>query len=199
MTSNSKPVNPNWERVKLKLSPFQNTKNPSREMKQWSMNVFGATVVGAFLGAKIGGRFLRDRFIYYSRGQVYHHAVEAHRKMHSYTVRGAVNLGSKWGWKLGIFCAFYSGIQISLAVYRDRNDVLNYMCAGAITGPLFYLNRGIRPMIGASFVLGILVSFPIGLCAWVIETFLDYYESKGEKEKTDEIQDKSEDTLQSED
>ena len=174
MGTEQKPLNPNWERVKSRLSPYRN-KTPTREMTQWSLNVLCTTVVGGLLGARIGGKFLRDRYIYYSRAQVYHTAVDAHRRMHSYSVRGAVNLGSKWGWKVGIFTAVYSGVEISLSVYRDRRDILNYMCAGAVAGPLFYIVRGIRPMIGGA-LMGVVLSVPLGMVGWVLESVIDWAE-----------------------
>ena len=167
-------MNLNWERVKSRLSPYRN-KSPTREMTQWSLNVLCTTVVVAFLGGKIGGRILKDRFIHYSKAQVYHTAVDAHRRMHSYSVRGAVNLGSKWAWKVGAFTAVYSGVEISLSVYRDRRDILNYMCAGAVAGPLFYVVRGIRPMIGGAF-MGIVLSVPLGMVGWVLESIIDWAE-----------------------
>ncbi|KAI6652302.1 Complex I assembly factor TIMMDC1, mitochondrial-like [Oopsacas minuta] len=183
METEYKPVNPNWERVKSRLSPYRN-KTPTREMRQWSLNVLATTFVGVFLGAKIGGRFLRERFIHYSKAQVYHTVVDARRRMHSYSVRGAVNLGTKWGWKVGIFTAVYSGVQISLGIYRDRKDVLNYVCAGAVAGPLFYVVRGIRPMVGGAFV-GMILSVPLGMVGWILDSIIDWFE-KDKSENTQE-------------
>ena len=173
-------LNPNWDRVKSRLSPYQN-KSPTREMTQWSLNVICTTAVVSLLGARIGGRIVKDRFVHYSKAQVYHTAVDAHRRMHSYSVRGAVNLGAKWGWKVGVFTAVYSGVEISLGLYRNKRDVLNYMCAGAVAGPLFYVVRGIRPMIGGAF-MGVVLSIPLGFVGWFFESFIDWLEAKKEKE-----------------
>lgn len=173
METETKQVNPNWERVKERLSPYRN-KTPTREMRQWSLNVIATTVVGGLLGARIGGRFLKERYIHYSKAQVYHTIVEAQRRMHSYSVRGAVNLGTKWGWKVGLFTAVYSGVQISLGVYRERRDVLNYMCAGAVAGPLFYVTRGVKPMVGGAF-MGMVLSVPLGMAGWCLDSIIDWY------------------------
>ena len=92
---------------------------------------------------------------------------------------GFVRQGAKWGWKMGLFAGIFSGCNILLTQYRDREDGMNLIASGAITGTLFRVRYGVKPAIGG-LVLGTLISLPIGLVVQGLDLLLV---SKEERER----------------
>ncbi|KAL5515954.1 hypothetical protein EMCRGX_G001206 [Ephydatia muelleri] len=55
-----------------------------------------------------------------------------------------------------------SGTHSLLTLYRNHDNVLNYVAAGGLTGCLFRVTAGLKPAIGGT-ALGMLLSFPVGM------------------------------------
>ena len=88
--------------------------------------------------------------------------------MHAAALKGFVRYGSRWGWKLGLFAGIFTMGRTLSSVYRNKDDVFNYVVAGSVTGGVFKVRHGIKPVIGGAF-LGFLLSLPVGLCVRALE------------------------------
>ena len=51
--------------------------------------------------------------------------------MHSASMIGFVRYGAQWGWRLGVFAGLFTAARTLAVIYRDRDDVLNYVAAGS--------------------------------------------------------------------
>lgn len=135
---------------------------PPEELEAWSSTVFIATAFGFLFGGLIGARRSGDKYIAMNHNTKYQHPMQAHREMHSAAALGFLRHGLKWGYKMGAFAALFSGCNILLSVYRNKEGALNMIASGGVTGLLFRVKYGIKPSIGG-MTLGLLVTTPFAL------------------------------------
>ncbi|XP_011403934.1 PREDICTED: complex I assembly factor TIMMDC1, mitochondrial-like [Amphimedon queenslandica] len=150
-----------WKRVQS-LFKLSNGSRPPEEIEAWSNAVFVATAFGFLFGGLIGARHSGDKYIAMNHNTKYQHPIQAHREMHGAAALGFLRQGLKWGYKMGAFVALFSGCDILLSVYRNKDDMLNMIASGGVTGLLFRVRYGIKPSIGG-MTLGLLVTTPFAV------------------------------------
>ena len=106
--------------------------------------------------------------------------------MHAAALKGFVRYGSRWGWKLGLFAGIFTMGRTLSSVYRNKDDVFNYVVAGSefsmhlygfvssdsfslvgVTGGVFKVRHGIKPVIGGAFLGFLLRLATVSHFRWV--------------------------------
>ncbi|XP_030828113.1 complex I assembly factor TIMMDC1, mitochondrial [Strongylocentrotus purpuratus] len=143
--------------LRLKEAYFVNNEDGlSRELYE----VIMMFLLGGMLGFAYGGfpasRFARQRYIQNSQASLYSSKLEATGSSYNAASRGMIRYGYRWGWRTAVLAGSYHGISMSLAVYRNKQDMISYTVAGVSTGALYRISLGLRGMIGGAFVGGLL-------------------------------------------
>ncbi|XP_064399943.1 complex I assembly factor TIMMDC1, mitochondrial-like [Halichondria panicea] len=141
------------------------------ELKELSLTIFIASVAGFLFGGMIGARHSGDKFITHNHASKFTSVMQAQRQLHAASLLGFMRKGSHWSWRVGLFAGLFSGTTLLLSEYRDKQDSLNYISAGALTGGVFRVARGLKPFIGGT-VLGTLISVPVGMAMTGVERML---------------------------
>ncbi|CAG4937174.1 unnamed protein product [Colias eurytheme] len=150
-----------WERVKQMYR-----RNEYDDFSIELHSIVQASLSGIFFGACYGG-FMKSRDAYFyfienNQAAVFNSTFQAKRKLQDYVTIAFAKGALRWGWRLGIFIAMYSSIATTISVYRDKNSVLEYVVAGAITGAVYKANLGLAAsLVGAG--LGSALSLVGGL------------------------------------
>ncbi|CAI7995257.1 Complex I assembly factor TIMMDC1, mitochondrial [Geodia barretti] len=100
------------------------------EVREFQATVLVATLTGFLLGGLVGARYAGDKFVRISQSSKFSSTMQAQRELHTASFLGFTRNGCRWGWKLGVFSAIFSGTNILLSTYRDTSDALNYIAAG---------------------------------------------------------------------
>ena len=77
------------------------------EFHTWSVITITGSCVGFMFGGVIGARNAADAHIERTKLIVYDHGFQAQREMHSASIRGFIRMGSRWGWRIGIFASLF--------------------------------------------------------------------------------------------
>ncbi|CAK1553515.1 unnamed protein product [Leptosia nina] len=146
-----------WNRVQCMFKT-----NDYHELSIELHNVLQTSLMGVFFGVCYGGfTKSRDAYIYFienNQATSFKSNFDAKRKLQDYVTIAFARGAYRWGWKLGIFSGIYSLIATTISVYRDKNSVLEYIAAGAITGSLYKANLGLAASIvgaGLGAALGV--------------------------------------------
>ncbi|XP_038210491.1 RPII140-upstream gene protein [Zerene cesonia] len=131
-----------WERVKRMYS-----KNEYEEFSIEIHNIAQASMSGIFFGACYGGFIKsRDAYLYFIENN--------QAAVFNSTFQAKVNFE--------IILLYCSLIATTISVYRDKNSVIEYMIAGAVTGAVYKANLGLAAsLVGAG--LGTALSLVGGL------------------------------------
>nr|XP_054749708.1 complex I assembly factor TIMMDC1, mitochondrial-like [Lytechinus pictus] len=109
--------------------------------------------------------------------------------------RGMIRYGFRWGWRTAILAGCYHGISTSLAVYRDKQDMICYTVAGVSTGVLYRINLGLRGMVGGAFVGGLLGipcgALLLGFQHVMGETFIEKHRRVRAEQQAEKLQERS--------
>ncbi|XP_031562054.1 complex I assembly factor TIMMDC1, mitochondrial-like [Actinia tenebrosa] len=172
-----------WDRVKALFETSEDG-TISEELQSIPTIIGIGSVFGFLLGGQFGIRIGADHYVKQNQLTVYHSQMHAQREFQSAKTLGFVKYGSRWGWRMGLFAGLYSFLLTLSTTYRDKNDALNYVAAGASTGALYKLFGGWRSMVVSSLICSG-VSLPIGLLAQAGNTFLipEEYKIKVKEEK----------------
>eukprot|EP00058_Branchiostoma_floridae_P009042 XP_002594530.1 hypothetical protein BRAFLDRAFT_87753 [Branchiostoma floridae] len=141
----------------------------SREVTDWINVMAAGFIMGFVYGGVPAARQARLRYIELSHTQVYQGRRDAVGDAHKAAHRGLIRYGYRWGWRVAVFAGIFHGVSTCLAVYRDKDDALNYSAAGALAGGLYKITLGLRGIIGGAF-LGILLGVPTGLLTQLGQT-----------------------------
>ncbi|CAF4776373.1 unnamed protein product [Pieris macdunnoughi] len=150
-----------WERVRQMF-----TVNEDDVISIELHNVIQASLFGAFVGVCYGG-FLKSKDAYISflennQATIFKSTFEAKRKLQDYVTIAFAKGAVRWGWRLFIFTGMYTLIATTISIYRDKNSVLEYVVAGAVTGSLYKVNLGLAAtLVGAG--LGAALSLIAGI------------------------------------
>ncbi|CAH1266004.1 TIMMDC1 [Branchiostoma lanceolatum] len=162
-----------WERLKEVFEIKKDKKiyfeKYSREVTDWINVMAAGFLMGFVYGGVPAARHARLRYIELSHTQVYQGQRDAVGDAHKAAHRGFIRYGYRWGWRVAVFAGIFHGVSTCLAVYRDKDDALNYSAAGALAGGLYKITLGLRGIIGGSF-LGILLGVPTGLLTQLGQT-----------------------------
>ncbi|KAI8511568.1 Complex I assembly factor timmdc1, mitochondrial [Branchiostoma belcheri] len=170
----TKPVpETGWERLKdifeIKEDKKLYYEKYSREVTDWINVMAAGFMIGFVYGGVPAARQARLRYIELSHTQVYQGRRDAVGDAHKAAHRGLIRYGYRWGWRVAVFAGIFHGVSTCLAIYRDKDDALNYTVAGALAGGLYKISLGLRGIIGGSF-LGILLGVPTGLLTQLGQT-----------------------------
>jgi hypothetical protein len=119
-----------WQRLKSAFS-FRYGNGIPEEFQDCTLTVFVASTVGFTAGGLYGARTAADDFIAVNQFSKFTSPMQAQREMHAASMMGFVRYGSRWGWKLGAFAGLFSAARVLAAIYRDKDDVINYVAAGS--------------------------------------------------------------------
>ena len=150
-----------WKRIITTIT-IRPGEAPPNELVELANAILAASFGGFLFGGFVGARHAGDRFILMNSNAKFSSTMQAQRQLHAASMMGFIRHGCKWGWKMAAFAAIFSGTHSLLTLYRNRDDVLNYVGAGGLTGCLFRVSAGLKPAIGGT-ALGMLLSFPIGM------------------------------------
>ncbi|XP_043261105.1 RPII140-upstream gene protein [Colletes gigas] len=136
--------------------------NEYGEISKEMLSIINTTTSGFIGGFLIGGtmksRFVPRSFIAENQVTKFQNVYDAQQQLRYNFVREFFKGGRNLAMKLGVFCFLFQGTFICLQVYRGKQSMINYTCAGAVTGCLFKLNMGIRGAISGSIFGAILGS-----------------------------------------
>ncbi|KAF4516796.1 hypothetical protein B566_EDAN004635 [Ephemera danica] len=112
------------------------------------VSVLQAGMLGLFTGGCIGG-FIHSRnaylnFMETNQATAFTSHLEAKKKLQD---KVTINFGKgafKWGWRLGLFSSSYVLITTSIAVYRGKSGIIEYVTAGGLTGATYKSSLGFR-------------------------------------------------------
>eukprot|EP00794_Sanderia_malayensis_P006068 gene6068-6770_t len=141
-----KPQISAWDRVKILYY--------SRDSDLYSnapQAVGMGSITGFLIGGRIGARLSGTEHITGHQLTVYSSKIQAHREYHSAVVKGFVRNGC-------------SAVFTTLQEYRDKEDVINYIATGAVTGATYKLFSGFRGIVVGT-VLGSSFSIPVAMVA----------------------------------
>ncbi|XP_071960814.1 complex I assembly factor TIMMDC1, mitochondrial-like [Antedon mediterranea] len=121
-----------------------------------------AFIGGAIYGGLPAARHARGRYIEVSNTEVYEHRIQAVRSAQNAGSRGFIRYGFRWGWRSAVLGGAFHILSTNLAIYRNKDDLLNYAVASATMGALYRFNLGLKGMVGGAFA-GTLVGIPAGV------------------------------------
>lgn len=132
----------------------KNTAHPELAMVVTSMTQCG--IMMSLVGWYIGGKMGKERFLEKSKHRKFDTKFMAIRGMNDAMFIGAIKHATKWGLKTATFVGIFMVVSQSIAVYRNKSSVLEYVAGGAVTGSLFRLNMGLKGVVGGGSVGGTL-------------------------------------------
>ncbi|XP_038069560.1 complex I assembly factor TIMMDC1, mitochondrial-like isoform X2 [Patiria miniata] len=151
-----------WDRIKQAYTADPETHEIPRELYELIL----MTTMGMLMGYAYGGvpasRHARDRYIQKSGAAIYSSRLEATGASYNAGVRGFIRYGYRWGWRIAFLAAGFQGISTCMSLYRDKQDITNYVSAAMVTGSLYRFNLGLRGLVGGAFA-GAVVGIPAGL------------------------------------
>ncbi|XP_048584404.1 complex I assembly factor TIMMDC1, mitochondrial isoform X4 [Nematostella vectensis] len=151
------PEKSGWDRVKA-LVQLDDNNQLAEEVQDIPTIICVGSIFGFLLGGQYGVRIRADSFLRQNKLTVYKSAMHAQRSFQSAKTLGFVRYGCRWGWRVGWFSGLYSFMLAATTSYRNKEDALNYVAAGASTGAIHEL-FGISASTGAIHELfGILAS-----------------------------------------
>ncbi|EDO30469.1 predicted protein [Nematostella vectensis] len=180
------PEKSGWDRVKA-LVQLDDNNQLAEEVQDIPTIICVGSIFGFLLGGQYGVRIRADSFLRQNKLTVYKSAMHAQRSFQSAKTLGFVRYGCRWGWRLGWFAGLYSFMLAATTSYRNKEDALNYVAAGASTGAIYKLFGGWRSMVVASGLCAT-ISLPIGLLSQYGNTYLipEEYRQKLQEKKEKE-------------
>ncbi|XP_069059084.1 complex I assembly factor TIMMDC1, mitochondrial [Pleurodeles waltl] len=154
------PPESGWDRIQ-ELFKHDKLRGYSEEVNTLLKGALTGVIVGFVYGGVPAARHARSRFIEQSQAEVFRHRVEAVRAAHNAALRGFIRYGWRWGWRVAAFVTLFNSASLGLSVYRDKNSLVHYAAAGAVTGGLFRLSLGLRGVVGGT-ALGVILGVPVG-------------------------------------
>ncbi|XP_071784108.1 complex I assembly factor TIMMDC1, mitochondrial-like isoform X2 [Asterias amurensis] len=184
-----------WDRVKEAYTYDKDNRYLPRELHELVLMAVLGMAGGYVYGGVPASRHARERYIEKSNAAIYSSRLEATGASYNAGTRGLIRYGYRWGWRTAVLATGFHGISTCLGLYRDKQDLTNYVSAAAITGSLFRFNLGLRGLVGGAFV-GVLVGLPAGLALLGVqkmqgETFLE----KNKRLRREAVEDRQKELL----
>ncbi|XP_036354563.1 RPII140-upstream gene protein isoform X2 [Octopus sinensis] len=107
----------------------------------------------------VGGREASDKFIKDNNASVFRTKFQANRMLTDRVVLAGMKSGVFWSYRTCFFSSVFLLLSQSIAVYRNKSSVWEYLIASGITGMLLKVNLGLRGMVSGG-IFGSLM----GLC-----------------------------------
>lgn len=114
-----------------------------------------AGILGLIVGAAYGG-FVDSRVAYMgfmdsNQATAFDNHFEAKKKLQDNVTLGFARGAWKWGWRLALFTTSYTAITTTIASYRGKSSIVEYLAAGGLTGAVYKMNMGLRGMAAGLF------------------------------------------------
>lgn len=93
--------------LKMDIFIYRRGRALPAELQSWSIIAVTGSCVGFLFGGFIGARNAADAHIERTKLMIYDNEFQAHREMQSASIRGFVRMGSRWGWRVGIFASLF--------------------------------------------------------------------------------------------
>ncbi|XP_076630680.1 RPII140-upstream gene protein [Colletes latitarsis] len=136
--------------------------NENGEMSKEMLSIINITTSGLIGGFLIGGtmksKLVPSSFIAENQVTKFQNVYDAQQQLRYNFVREFFKGGGNLAMKIATFCFLFQSTFVCLQVYRGKQSMINYTCAGALTGCLFKLNMGFRGAISGSIFGAILGS-----------------------------------------
>ncbi|XP_063704551.1 RPII140-upstream gene protein [Culicoides brevitarsis] len=150
---------------KTELAKFQELRAQQSPMERlraiYSISEFGelspelnsirqACLFGGFVGIMYGG-FVDSRISYMNfmernQATAFDNHFEAKKMLQNNVTTGFVRGAMKWGWRVALFTTSYTAISTTIASYRGKSSVWEYLAAGGLTGAIYKVNMGLKGM-----------------------------------------------------
>lgn len=95
----------------------------------------------------IGGQRGKDKFIKNNQATAFRTRFQASRLMTDQTVLAGMKSGFIWAYRVGIFSSIFLLLSQSIAVYRNKSSILEYVIASGVTGSFLKANLGPKGMV----------------------------------------------------
>ncbi|XP_066249249.1 RPII140-upstream gene protein [Euwallacea similis] len=138
-----------WDRIK-RMFQFDEFGNVTHELHTVMQAASLSMLIGVIYGGTRQGRHAYEQFIKNNEATTFSTPLEAKKKLQDAVSIGFGKGSFKWGWRLTLFTTTFVGVSTIIQVYRNKYGVLDYVCAGAITGSLYKFNSGPRGWIVGS-------------------------------------------------
>ncbi|KAL5014284.1 hypothetical protein ScPMuIL_002218 [Solemya velum] len=143
-----------WDRLRMMYTPDATGKY-STDVQFMSSITLQAAGMTFLLTSVISGRHAKEEFIQGSKATVFPTKFQAMRRLTDTIYMRSLKDGTKWGLKIGLFSTSVLLVSQSIAAYRNRSSVFEYIIAGMVSGSLFKMSLGLKGMVGGGFFGGI--------------------------------------------
>ncbi|KAL8578601.1 hypothetical protein ACOMHN_015057 [Nucella lapillus] len=112
----------------------------------------------------LAGRQARQEFIERNRATVFNTRFQAFRRMQDAVFLFSLKEGAKWALRVSLFSVTFLGISQSIAVYRNKSSVWEYVIAAGTTMGLLKMNMGLRALAvstGLGSAAGLVMGFVV--------------------------------------
>lgn len=143
-----------WERVKYGLW----SKNKYGERTPFVYNLVHCTLTSAVLGAFYGGyqsaQVAYLDFMRTNQATAFLTHMDAKRRLQDRIMVSFLKGGAKLAWRTGLFSFLFIGMSNSIALYRNKDGILEYALGGAAGAAVYRMHIGLRQAIVGS-ILGL--------------------------------------------
>jgi len=120
-------------------------------------SILQSSFLGFLTGSVLGG-FVKSREAYLNymennQASTFTSHLDAKRKLQDQVGLSFAKGAFRWGWRLALFTGSYVAITTSIAVYRGKSSVIEYIAAASTAGAMYKINSGLRG-ITAGGILG---------------------------------------------
>lgn len=107
------------------------------------LKICGMTfLITSYIGGKHGG----EKFAKENQATAFRTQFQASRLRNDHVVLAGMKSGFIWTYRVGIFSSIFLFLSQSIAVYRNKSSVMEYVIASGVTGSLLKANLGPKGM-----------------------------------------------------
>ncbi|XP_034239615.1 RPII140-upstream gene protein [Thrips palmi] len=164
----SMPTDP-WERVKFGLLH----KDKYGERGPVFQNLYQGSVCSVILGAFYGGikkaHVAHMDFMRTNQATAFLTHLDAKKRLQDRMMVSFLSGAAQLGWRTGLFTFMFIGVSNSIALYRNKDGILEYAIGGAVAGASYRMFIGLRQTI-----VGGILGLGFGASAGVVSKTILY-------------------------
>uniref|UniRef100_A0A336M3E5 Complex I assembly factor TIMMDC1, mitochondrial n=1 Tax=Culicoides sonorensis TaxID=179676 RepID=A0A336M3E5_CULSO len=122
------------------------------EMHSIKQAAFFGGFVGIMYGGFVDSRISYMNFMERNQATAFENHFEAKKVLQNNVTTGFARGAWKWGWRLCLFTTTYTAITTTIASYRGKSSIWEYLAAGGTTGALYKFNMGLKGMVSGGVV-----------------------------------------------
>ncbi|XP_046743252.1 RPII140-upstream gene protein [Diprion similis] len=143
-----------WDRLRNMYS-LDEYGNRSPELNFAATATYFGTFVGLVYGGSLNARMAYINFIERNQATAFTNMFEAKRKLQDAVTIGFGKGAYHWAWRIALVTGSFVLLTTSVAVYRGKSSLLEYVTAGTITGGMYKTMLGPRAMLVGGAVGGV--------------------------------------------